>query len=186
MKNQLISLVTLALLTLVACKQPVAVEESESPDYAAFDKKVEAISALYQAHSDEDLEALKAMVSDTMTWDPPYYNDNTLLGKEEFIAATKGYHDAFENLKYTAGIVTPDTLINGFWSGSVFPKENANSDPNTIRVYGTWTATHTESGKETAVKWFSLVTFNEDGKLVNASDYWDYHGLAAQIAAEEE
>ena len=124
MKNQLIC-ISIALLTLVACKQPVAVEESESPDYAAFDKKVEAISSFYQAHCDEDLEALRAMVSDTMTWNPPYYSDNTLLGKEDYLTALKGYHDAYENIKYTAGIVTPDSIINGFWSGSVFPKENA-------------------------------------------------------------
>jgi hypothetical protein len=186
MKNQLISLITLALLTLVACKQPAAVEESESPDYAAFDKKVEAILSLYQAHSDEDFEAISAMVSDTMKWNPPYYNGNTLLGKEEFLASSKGYQDAFENLKYTAGIVTPDSIINGFWSGSVFPKETANNNPNTIRVYGTWTATHTESGKDIGVKWYSLVTINKDGKVVNVSDYWDYHGLAAQLADEEE
>ena len=185
MKNQLIC-ISIALLTLVACKQSEAVEESESPDYAAFDKKVEAISSFYQAHCDEDLEALRAMVSDTMTWNPPYYSDNTLLGKEDYLTALKGYHDAYENIKYTAGIVTPDSIINGFWSGSVFPKETANSDPSVVRVYGTWTATHTESGKDIGVKFFSLVTINEDGKLVTASDYWDVNGLAVQIAAETE
>ena len=183
MKNQLIC-ISIALLTLVACKQPVAVEESESPDYAAFDKQVEAISSFYQAHGDEDMEALTAMVSDTMTWNPPYYSDNTLLGKEDYLTGLKGYHDAYENIKYTAGIVTPDSIINGFWSGSVYPKENASIIPDVIRVYGTWTATHTESGKGIGVKWYSLVGVNTDGKIVSASDYWDFNGLAVQIAEE--
>ena len=186
MKNQLISLITLALLTLVACKQPVAVEESESPDYAAFDKQVEVIRSFYQAHSDEDLEAQRAMTSDTMQWSPANYNGNKWLGKEDFLNAIKGNHDAFDNIKYTEGIVTPDSIVNGFWSGSLYPKENVNNNPGVIRVYGTWTATHTESGKETGVKWFSLMRVNTDGKIVSASDYFDVNELAVQKATEEE
>ncbi len=186
MKNQLIGLITLALLTLVACKQPEVVEESESPDYAAFDKQVEVIRSFYQAHSDEDLETQRAMLSDTMEWSPADYNGNKWLGKEDYLTAIKGYHDAFDNIKFAAGVVTSDSLINGFWSGSVYPKENASIIPDVIRVYGTWTATHTESGKETGAKWFSLVGVNTDGKIVSASDYFDVNGLAVQIAQEEE
>jgi limonene-1,2-epoxide hydrolase len=52
-------------------------------------------------------------------------------------------------------------------------------------VYGTWTATHTESGKEIGVKFFNLSSVNEDGKIVQSSDYFDVNGLAAQIAAQE-
>ena len=72
------------------------------------------------------------------------------------------------------------------WSGSVFPKENASSAPNAIRQYGTWTATHTESGKEVGVKWFALGFINNDGNIVRWSEYFDVNGLAVQIAAEEE
>ena len=72
------------------------------------------------------------------------------------------------------------------WSGSVFPKDQATSTPDAIRVYGTWTATHTASGKEIGVKYFALVFFNDDGKIVQWSDYFDVNGLAVQIAEEEE
>ena len=78
----------------------------------------------------------------------------------------------------------PDSTVNGFWSGSVFPEQNANSDPNVIRVYGTWTAIHSESGKEIGVKYFNLTTINEDGKIVQSSEYFDVNGLAVQINAE--
>ncbi len=186
MKNQLISLIALALLTLVACKQPVVVDESESPDYAAFDTKVKALNALYQAHCDEDFTALEAMISDTLKWSPAHYNGNKWLGKEDYLKSLKSYHDGFDNIKYTAGIITPnDSIANGVWSGSVFPKDNASDKPNLIRAYGTWTATHIDSGKEVGVKWFSLAGVNKDGKLVSASDYFDVNGLAVQIAAEE-
>ena len=81
MKNQLISLIALALLTLVACKQPAVVEESESPDYAAFDKQVEILRSFIQAHCDEDLDAQINLLADTLKWSPPEYNGNKQLGR---------------------------------------------------------------------------------------------------------
>ena len=79
----------------------------------------------------------------------------------------------------------PDSTVGGFWSGSVFPKESANASSNVIRTYGTWNATHTESGKEIGVKFFSLSSVNDEGLIVQTSEYFDVNGLAAQIAAEE-
>ncbi len=190
MRTKLIALAALVLLVAFACGEQqdpepeVSVKESEAPDYAMFEKHVAAIRAFYQAHSDEDMEALTSMISDTLQWSPPAYNDNQYLGKEDLLAVLKNYHDNFENIKWNEGIVMPDSTINGYWSGSVFPEGMATSTPTNIRVYGTWTATHSESGKEIGVKFFTLAGFNEDGKLVSASDYFDVNGIAAQIAEE--
>ena len=90
----------------------------------------------------------------------------------------------FDNIKFTEGIALADTLANGMWSGSVFPEEGASSTPDAIRIYGTWTATHTESGKDIGVKWFALGFFNDAGKIDQFTEYWDVNGLAVQIAAE--
>ncbi|HMB64234.1 MAG TPA: hypothetical protein VKN36_14235 [Eudoraea sp.] len=191
MNKKLMSLIAIVLVVVVACKeaapaeQSAAVEQSASPDYAAFDKKIAVIRSFFKAHCDEDLEAQRSLLSDTLEWSPPNYNGNEWLGKEDFLAALKGYHDDFENIKYAEGIVMPDSTANGYWSGSVFPEANASIDPDVIRVYGTWTATHSASGKEVGVKFFSLSSVNEDGKIVQASDYFDVNGLAAQIAAQE-
>lgn len=190
MKTKLFAMLMLAVFTLFSCKEQaketeMAEEAVEAPDYDAFDKKVAVLEAFYQAHSDEDLEAQSAMIADDFQWSPPYYNGNKWLGKAEFMEALKGYHDGFDNIKYTEGIVMPDSTVNGFWSGSVFPKDLANISSGIIRAYGTWTATHTESGKEIGVKYFSLASVNDEGKIVQSSEYWDVNGLAAQIAAEE-
>jgi hypothetical protein len=193
MKTKLFGIILLALITLISCKEKAhenheaaeeAVEEIAGPDYAGFDKTVALIQAMYQAHCDENFAAQEGMVSDSLKWSPPYYNGNEWLGKEAYLASIKGYHDNFDNIKYTAGIAMPDSLAGGYWSGSAFPKETATIMPTNIRVYGTWTATHTESGKDIGVKWFSLVSLNEDGKLVQVSDYFDVNGIATQIAAE--
>lgn len=190
MKTKLFGLLMLAVLTFFSCKEKekeaeMDKVESEVPDSAAFDKKVAVIRAFFQAHSDEDIEAQSALLADDMKWSPPAYNGNQWLGKEDLIAALKGYHDGFDNIKYAEGIVMPDSTANGFWSGSVFPVQNANASAGIIRVYGTWSATHTESGKEIGVKFFNLSSVNDDGKIVQSSDYFDVHGLAAQIADEE-
>ncbi len=190
MKTKLLGMMLLAVLTLIGCKEQasqteMAAETMDTPDYADFDKKVEMIRAFYQAHCNEDLEAQSAMLSDTMVWSPPAWNGNQMLGKEDLLAALKAYHDNYENIQWHEGIVMADSTVNGYWSGSVFPEATATSVADVIRVYGTWTATHTESGKEIGVKFFNLTTFNEDGLVVNSSDYFDVNGLAVQIAAEE-
>lgn len=190
MKTKLFGLLMLAVLTLFGCKEKekeaeMAKEEIQAPDSADFDKKVAVIRAFFQAHSDEDLEAQSALLADDVKWSPPAFNGNKWLGKEELMAALKGYHDGFDNIKYTEGIVMPDSTANGYWSGSVFPGINANASASVIRVYGTWSATHAESGKEIGVKFFNLSSVNDDGKIVQTSDYFDVHGLAAQLEEQE-
>jgi ketosteroid isomerase-like protein len=184
MKIQLFTVLLLSIFLLAACQQPAAVEEAEQPDYALFDKKVETVRAFLKAHSEENLEAQVAMLADTFQWSPPYYNGYEILDTEAYAAALKSYHDNFENITYKEGIVSGDELLSGWWSGSVFPQEEATSTPNALRCYGTWTATHTETQKDIGVKWFALCWVNDDGKIANISEYWDVNGLAAQIAAD--
>ncbi|MBT8274017.1 MAG: nuclear transport factor 2 family protein [Bacteroidia bacterium] len=199
MKKQVLSLIVLALLIVFACKETATSEQSDSadtadttkasdekeaPDYAKFEKYAATLSAWIQAHCDEDLEAMSAMVSDTIKWSPAHYNGNQWLGKEDFMAALKGYHDNYDNIKYVSGITLPNDTAGGVYAGNVYPKETANSNANTLRNYGTWSATHIESGKDIGVKWFGIAGFNDDGKIAMWTEYWDVHGLAAQIAED--
>lgn len=191
MKTKLLTLVLLSAATLFGCKQTeeaeteMATEEMAGPDFADFDRKVAVITAFYEAHGNEDLEAQSAILSDTLQWSPPNYNGNQWLGKEELLGALKGYHDAFDNIMFTSGVVTAVGTENGYWSGSVFPEESASNTADVIRVYGTWNATHTESGKDIGVKFYSLISVNADGQIVSASDYFDVGGLMDQVEAEE-
>jgi hypothetical protein len=185
MRNYFLSLFAFVLLISVACQQPAEKETVKTPDYATFNKKVETIRSFIKAHMDEDLNAQVALFSDTLRWNPAVYNGNKWLEKKDFVDRLKEVHGNFENITYTEGIILADnTLVNGMYSGSVFPKETATSTPSNIRVYGTWTATHTETGKEIGVKWYSLFGVNADGKITNISEYYDAGGIALQIAAE--
>lgn len=189
MKNLLFTLTAMVLLVFIAC-QPQTVEEEveeiiEAPDYALFDERVAVIRSFIQAHCDEDLDAQSAILADTVHWSPPVYNGNQWLGKEEYLVQLKSYHDNFENIKFDEGIVMEENTANGMWCGSVFPEATANSEPVAIRIYGTWTATHSETGKDIGVKWFGIAFMTDDNKIGRFTEYFDATGIAAQVEAQE-
>ena len=82
----------------------------------------------------------------------------------------KGYHDAFDNLNFEASAWLPGSDENGMLDGSV-------------STYGTWTGTHTATGATIYNKWYAVIAFNEDGKVVMFSDWMDVSGMQAQIEA---
>lgn len=187
MKNVLLKgIVAVVLFTLASCKEAATSDKAKTnmpsaTDYADFDQKVETIRAFFRAHCDENLQAQSEMLADSVAWSPPGYNGNTWLGKEAFLAAIQGYHDNFDNIKYQEGVITADSIVGGFYSGSHYPEETAETTANVIRVYGTWTATHTESGQEVGVKFFNLTSFDQDGKIATMSDYFDLSSIVPKV-----
>ena len=196
MKKLFLSLIAIALITFISCKESTTAESSEAdettevakvaeaPDYDLFNSRVETMRAFYKAHENEDLEAISNLLADTIKVSPPNYNGNQMVGKDEFLAVLKDYHDNFENINFTEGISLGDIQEGGWWSGSVYPEESASVSAEAIRIYGTWKATHTESGKEIGVKYYSIAWMNDDGKLAQYTAYYDAHGIAAQLAEE--
>ena len=163
-----------------------AEKEMKIKNQAIYDRNVASIRAFVQGFADKDLDAQMALFSDTAMWSPPQYNGNVWVDMEAMREALQYYHDNFENITFEEGI---DLGMGGdlqpaFWSGSVYPSETATSLPNNIRIYGTWKTTHIESGKEVYNKWYGLMFFNEDGKIVRFTDWFDVNGIQVQIDAE--
>lgn len=197
MKIKLI-MIALALLTFTACKQAetkedtttseeiTEVEKEVNVDHTAtFKTRMGVIRAFVKAHSAEDLATLSTLIADTLKWSPPMYSESPWSGKEDYMAALKGYHDDYDNITYTEGIVLPATMGPGYFSGNAYSADGTvNSGANAIRCYGTWKATHIASGKNIGVKWFGVASFNDDNKIAMMTEYWDVHGLAAQITAD--
>lgn len=193
MKNQLLIFV-LALLTFTACKEAETNKENTTEevevateDYTAtFNERVAILRAFTKAHGDEDLAAQTAMLADTLKWSSARFSENPWADKQAYVAALKGYHDNFDNITYTEGIVLPNTTANGYFSGNQYSTDGSvNTGANAIRCYGTWRATHTATGKNIGAKWFSVVSFNEDNKIAMVTDYWNVDGLSAQLAQNE-
>jgi limonene-1,2-epoxide hydrolase len=183
MKLQLLIIAILSSACMITCQVETSQESTPVPDYATSEKNMTTVRAFLQAHSDEDLEAMMSMLSDTLKWSPPNQNDGTFLGKEEFGAQLAVYHQDFENITFQEGVGI-GAGSNGLWGGSVFPAETANADPDVIRAYGTWVTNHSETGKEVRVKWFAITTLNDAGQITMWSEWFDVNGIAVQIAAE--
>ncbi len=192
MKNQLLIFV-LALLTFTACKQAETNQENTTVEEevvvedhtATFNDRLAILKAYLQAHCDEDIEAQKAILSDTLKWSPPNHTEGDWLGKEDLVNVLQGYHSDFQDISYTAGIVLPNNTGSGFFSGNQYSADGTvNTGANAFRSYGTWQATHVETGKTIKVKWFNVSSFNDDNKIVMSTDYWDVGGMVAQLAED--
>jgi hypothetical protein len=197
MKNILLSILVLALLNLTACKQAeteeadtttevtTEVEVEVTDQTETFNKRVGVLKAYLQAHCDEDIEAMKAVLSDTLKWSPPNHTEGDWLGKEDLVTALLGYQADYDDITYNEGIVLPGDNGAGYFAGSHYNSEGTgNSAPNAIRCYGTWNATHVASGKSIKLKWYGIVSFNADDKIIMSTEYFDVGGLVAQVQGE--
>ena len=187
MKSKILLTAGFALLCFTSCKEAAKTETAAAatPDYAAFNKKVEVVRAFTKAHCSEDLTALGNLLADTLKYSPTVFNGNKWLGKTEMLAVLKGYHDNFENISYAEGIVLADSTVDGFYSGSVYPEQRATILPANIRSYGTWTAVASQSKETVGVKYYALISINDDGKIVSYSDYFDTSNLIPKSASAQ-
>ena len=181
MKNLKTIITVFALLIItVSCNQSetgVVVSEEEK---AKFQKQIETFKTFAEGFKNKDIDLLMSVMADTVKWSPPQYNGNQTLDIKELKAAGESYMDSFDNITFNEG----DGLVgsdNAFWSGSLYSATETNTDPSVMRVYGTWSMTHTESGAPVSNKWYGVLTFNDDGKIAVFSDWMDVNGMQVQI-----
>ena len=181
-------LITLSAF-LFSCTPEVQEELNAVNNEAAFNKNVRTFMDFTVAFGEEDIDRVVAFFADSALWSPPEYNSYEWLSRDELKGALSNYMKSFDGLKFTPGINLPEgNVVDGFWGGSRYRSdglENTSSlssaSPNNIRVYGTWSSVHTESGKETFSKWYAIVNFNDNGKIVRFNDWFNVDGLQVQI-----
>ena len=133
-----------------------------------------------QGFADEDLDAQLGLMADDIQWNPAQYNGNVLVNKAGIREAIQWFYDNFKDIVFHEGIGLTREKSNGFFGGSVYPQ---NDNPNVVAVYGTWTPTHIETGKKIFNKYHTVLEFNDAGKIVYASDFWDVSGIQVQLEA---
>ena len=178
MRNLFLSLITMAAMT--SCQKNVTEPSEEQKE--TFKKNYTAfLDHHVKGFETEDSSLIAEYLADSVKWSPPVWNDNKILGKAEMISIADQYFSEFDNLTFLPGDGGIDSK-GAFWSGSYYSEIGETTpEPNGIRIYGTWTGTHTESGATINNKWYAVVAFNEDGKVVMFSDWMDVSGLDAQI-----
>ena len=103
-----------------------------------------------------------------------------LIDKEGIREIFKFFHDDFKDIIFHEGMGLTREKSNGFFGGSVYPQ---NDNPNVIAVYGKWMTIHVETGKQVVNKWHMVIEFNEAGKMIYLSDFFDANGIQVQLEA---
>ncbi len=147
---------------------------------AKFEDQINTFRTFTQAFHDEDINQLMSVVTDSIQWSPPEYNGGVTVGYDGFKAAVLNYFDNFDDITFNEaeGLIGSD---NAYWSGSLYSSGETNTDPNVMRVYGTFSCLHTETGATVYNKWYAVLAFNDDGKIATFSDWFDVSGMQTQI-----
>ena len=184
--KKLITILTMVGLVFTSClnienKEPSPAVPSDE-DKRTFREQIRTHNTFQKAFKEENIDMLMGTMADSLKWSPAWYNGNKLLGYDDLKAQIQQYFDQFDDVTFTEG----EGLINpnapAYWAGSHYSSGNmATTSPVQMRIYGTWSGIHTESGAKVYNKYYGLFGFNSDGKIAGISDWMDISGMQAQI-----
>ena len=121
-------------LIFLSCVVFLSCQES-NPKY---ETNLATAKSFFALHETEELTAQLEMLHKDLEAEPPMYG-SVMVGYTEVAGMLKGYHDAFENIKWTPNVWLPGSDESGKFDGSV-------------RTYGVWSGTHLGTGKELNLK----------------------------------
>ena len=181
MRSMVYKSISVVLMIAVGMMIMAAHHENESQKkQEIFDRNVATTKAWIQGFADKDLDAQMDLKADDVQWNLAQYNGNVLVNKEGTREVVQWYYDNFRDIVFHEGIGLTREKSNGFFGGSVYPQ---NDNPNVVAVYGTWTPIHMETGKQVFNKWHGVLEFNEAGKIIYLSDFFDVNGIQVQLEA---
>ena len=162
------------LVYFFSCSGPENHIKDNPVDKETFDSNVLLFQNKFvKGFEIEDHTLIMSLFADSVKWTGP---DKKLLNQsstyKELSDAIKGYlalyeDHSFKNAAYAGGnTYRYDTKIS--------------SSPNNVRIYGNWYHTHSESDKEVTHKWFAVLGFNKDGKVISVNDFFDVTGFLSQ------
>lgn len=141
-------------------------EKSESVEDAgmqAFEANTETVKKMFAAFAKKDLAEMKTYISDDFVWSPPAADlDSIALPQWEEVMTgfMTDYDDIkYENPLYYAGLGDDQKPDGG------------------VRTYGFWRSTYVPNGKEAVIKYYSVIQFNDEGKIKHQMEWYDTAGL---------
>ena len=157
MKYLLLSL----MVILSACTQ--------SDDLALYKTNLEIVKkALSCYETPQDFETFKSLIHEDVQHQSPMYGQG-LVDYDGVLAQAKFYMEGFKNI----------TFENPIWLPGVNDTTLVNN--GSVRVYGVWTATHTESQKDVNLRSYHYWDFDENGLILTAGDYFDATGMMMSL-----
>ena len=135
------------------------------PDTSAFDEgvakfntNVDIADATFNFFENGDLDGMMANYADDLIWSPPNTSDS--LSKEVLAEGMRGWHAEFENFTFGDRQYYP-----GVSEGDYIPDGG-------VRIYGVWDFIHKETGKVLSQKYYAVLQFNDEGKIIRSNAYY--------------
>lgn len=132
-----------------------------------YEKNLATAKKLFELHGEEDLEGQLALISDKIQSNSSMYGSET-ASYDQYVSMLKGYHAAFDDIKYTADIWLPGTDSLGNLDGSV-------------RTYGSWSGVNVATGKVLDLHGYWYMNFDDNGKVIGQGDYFDFGGMINSV-----
>ena len=156
-----------------SCKEQVKNETTLKLSEAKvlYEKNLASLQKGIRAFENENIDEWAETVADTTIWNSAAYG--SLPGtKEDWKKTLIAYFADWDSIKLNYPDFLPgiDSATHEF-DGSV-------------RYYGIWNGIH-RSGVRTSVNMYATYDFNKEGKIVNASEFFDVGGLMNAIKAKK-
>ena len=159
--------------SIYSCKVSVKSEPVTTVSDAKkmYEKNLASLQKSITAFENENIEEWATTVSDTTIWNSAAYGTSP-AGKEEWKNTLINYFKEWDSLTLNYPDFLPgiDSATHEF-DGSA-------------RYYGIWTGVH-KSGVRTSVNFYATYDFNSEGKIVNASEFFDMGGLMNAIKPKQ-
>ncbi|HEY8689857.1 MAG TPA: hypothetical protein VIM07_11535 [Chitinophagaceae bacterium] len=158
--------------SVYACKESVKSEPTPKTSDAKslYEKNLASLKKGITAFENENLDEWATTVADTTIWNSAAYGSSpgTKADWRKMLAAYIADWDSL-TLNYPDFLPGIDSATHEF-DGSV-------------RYYGIWNGVH-KSGVHTSVNFYATYDFNKEGKIINASEFFDVGGLMNAIKAK--
>ena len=163
-------LLMITIILLVSC-EATGVSDANS---ATFEKNVQTIKDTWIAgYMEGDIDKVVLLMADSIQWNGP---NGSTVGIEVLKKSIQFWIDNFEDVSFEEGSGLPGTNT-GYWGGNTYPLSEAMSGPNNVRMYGVWSMKNSDTGKTAKVKSYAVLNFNEDGKVIEATEYGSYDSV---------
>ena len=168
---------TLSLVFFFSCENSVTTDKNYEANNTIFNNHVNTFKNHFlKGFETNNLDLMLEMYSDSLIWNGP--NEAGVdWGKNEISDVFSFYLENFEQIELKNQL---------YLGGSVYRADaEPSSNPDYLRVVGTWHSTHRETGILTKTKWHAVMWFDKDGKVYRGSNWMDVSGIEKQIARQQ-
>jgi len=167
-------LAAIVATTLFACSAPAEKKAATNADEAVsadFKENSKVAKSIFEAFAKKDMNSWDSFNADSIKAHGHQYGNEAVVGKAELRKRLEGFHKLFNNIKPNDILLLPGIDTVTF-------KPNGN-----VRAYVRWTDDGALNGAKIEHKYYCVMQFNKDHKLIDVDEYFDVTGLVNAATA---